>query len=98
YRNVTGVQTCALPISRCWATDWRTRRALRTTRRGLGTALLLLGELGRQVGGILPATFSHSSTKYLNAHRIETLLTSPAVLARARSEERRVGKGRGSRW
>src|SRR5699024_12014546 len=81
-RNVTGVQTCALPISFLISTDWlkvTSRVPLPISTRRAPTAqasMALVKETGRPVA-------SHTTSN-----------PSPAV----RSEERRVGKECGWRW
>src|SRR5207249_9248968 len=82
-RNVTGVQTCALPIS----------RALRLVRSG---QVQPVGAPPRTPAGSTAATVKQlKALAIVLAHPIYWVGTNPATtyeLTRTRSEERRVGK------
>src|SRR5207249_7624160 len=87
-RNVTGVQTCALPISRVRSIEVHSQAADRAVP-GRRTALALVGvdksELAR--GHVVVTGAGWRATTMLDA-AVELL----------RSEERRVGKESRSRW
>src|SRR5439155_2738001 len=90
--HVTGVQTCALPIS-CHRRDWSTAgshfgRSLElrhgeANRRGVALSLAGLARVALTIGE--PA-------------RAARLLGAADALLEARSEERRVGKEWRARW
>src|SRR2546430_12511412 len=80
--TVTGVQTCALPISHQWLIHLR----LLAAQRRLEKTNESIDEVADAVGWQTAAT--------LRQHFVRHLRTSPT----ARSEERRVGKECRSRW
>src|SRR5205823_7837183 len=88
---VTGVQTCALPISP--ADQDRFVREARNAAQLAHPGIVPVYEVGR--GGPVPYLVS----AYVEGVTLATILTSRRLGFReARSEERRVGKGGGSRW
>src|SRR5207244_9298263 len=91
---VTGVQTCALPISEKLQTDLtviRMRDNLMETRTRLVTSVR---GVVKATGGRLPSSETSSFPQQVSDPIPEPL--RPAV-APVRSEERRVGKGGGAR-
>src|SRR5207249_8994357 len=86
-RNVTGVQTCALPIS--------PRRATAPRRRAASAAE---GGASRRAGLVDPegAPELPADRVRLGPGRVRTQYDPVAVIGR--SEERRVGKEGGLRW
>src|SRR5688572_33320031 len=81
--TVTGVQTCALPISHQLAVQQRAQR---------GVACTELRELDRRVVQVLRERRPAEREQPLQ------LRVEPIEVERARSEERRVGKECRSRW
>src|SRR5690606_40136354 len=82
--HVTGVQTCALPISSCDSNS--SRKALASSA--------LPGRIGALAAGGEPGWPFHCPTYSLKL----TSQISARLRPRMRSEERRVGKGCRSRW
>src|SRR5206468_4650850 len=78
---VTGVQTCALPISPAGTTGQALTRAVRDAVLAMVTVLRAIGSSLKDL--------SRSVTARLGEHPDGTIFTS---LPRPRSEERRVGK------
>src|SRR5699024_12103927 len=90
-RNVTGVQTCALPISPLRAACGEFGQQMLPLQLDLA-----LGDRDRCEARSVPGALS-------DAARVEAVAAGGGVLGeglevRARSEERRVGNGSGSRW
>src|SRR5699024_11500900 len=90
-RNVTGVQTCALPSSLLPATGLVS--ITRALERGLGAivsaaaALLVVAEIGVLFAGVCARYVFH-----------RPLIWSDELAGILRSEERRVGEERRWRW
>src|SRR5699024_12170656 len=96
-RNVTGVQTCALPI--CTVQEHHAAGALEVA--GIGTPAFSIVVVG---GGWIDALRRRGIVLHRRRRRISRLDTTGREgqqrdRGQARSEERRVGKERGSwRW
>src|SRR5439155_17367799 len=94
--HVTGVQTCALPISDAWTMTPDEIRVWATRGRALGCmeALICLGdkpELAYPSYRTLLAELGHRTTA-------EYVLAACEIALACRSEERRVGKEGRARW
>src|SRR5205823_8902071 len=84
---VTGVQTCALPISSYTFVDERS------------AAFFALGRIKRDLKPVAVITTSGTAVAELLPAAIEAFYSGlPLILITARSEERRVGKECRSRW
>src|SRR5262249_56851137 len=81
--SVTGVQTCALPISS--ATTPLPSRKQRKRTTGPGTVAIIVDDMG-------------SSVQEVNALMAMNLPLTFSIIPGLRSEERRVGKECRSRW
>src|SRR5699024_11396359 len=91
-RNVTGVQTCALPISRAAPAPGVSSVVRAEPRRGSCT---------HGAPGELAAPVAHgrgARPGVLGSPALVQRGPGPARLRLARSEERRVGGGRGAGW
>src|SRR5207244_9849228 len=93
---VTGVQTCALPIF-LHHVFWRLgdNPALVIEPFAAGTAADLMEIAGAQNGGLLPVVFAQPREEYRANGDVDSNSES---IRPARSEERRVGKGRRTTW
>src|SRR5207249_6162650 len=92
-RNVTGVQTCALPISGVGSVVSRAaRRAGRTPRPSLWTSYGAARRAGRTPRPSLWTSYASSSRTSIPTPRVHLQTTAH------RSEERRVGKEIEREW
>src|SRR5205823_11461603 len=89
---VTGVQTCALPISVSQFSSDRVTYALRTAGDPL-SYVRSVQEIVRQADSRIPVT-----SVVTQAAEIDRTISRELTFAKLRSEERRVGKECRSRW
>src|SRR5207248_8930547 len=80
-RTVTGVQTCALPISTLWLLPLLTASAQQPAESDAGGAVFLLVPVGARAAALGQAAVADGGSS-------ESAFWNPA----GRSEERRVGK------
>src|SRR5207249_9252421 len=86
-RNVTGVQTCALPISMRWVLGEQSMRQLRGKK---GDDIIFAGGDGRSALGMAEVSLTlDNSTGWVPSEYSEIHVTRRSY---RRSEERRVGK------
>src|SRR5207249_9033987 len=90
-RNVTGVQTCALPISNTFCVS-KNRSATRPTKNGAATAATGFTVNGQKVCVSMPWFAMYTAIVVYHAPQMKNWRNI------IRSEERRVGKECRSRW
>src|SRR5690606_40310921 len=93
--HVTGVQTCALPISRKAMTRPRARRAYRGHQTA-AMAMVELTRLGPRAAARAMARISTGKERTRSLTRMRASSSQPPT--KPRSEERRVGKEGRDRW
>src|SRR3546814_16227358 len=94
---VTGVQTCALPISAARTSCWSTEPG-RDGRQGMSRALTVVQLLpALESGGVERSTLEIADALVRAGHRAIVVSAggrlAPRLVAAGRSEERRAGEG-----